>query len=107
MAAWPEKRRTLQLGMRARVAIAASMPVMPVMMTSEMSMLGLEGVERFEGLFAAVDGASLKACLVKNDGEGVGDHLFIVGDEDAWLGRCGGGCFRHAVIPDSILVLGR
>ena len=58
--------------------------------------VGLEGVERFQSLLSTVDGAGLEACLIKNDGEGIGDHLFIVGDEDAWLGRCGGGCFRHA-----------
>jgi len=52
--------------------------------------VGLEAVEALDGLLATVDGAGFEAGLVENDGESVGDHLFIVGDEYAWLGRCGG-----------------
>ncbi len=49
--------------------------------------VGFKGIERFDGFFAAVDGARLEARLIEDDGEGVGDHLLIVGDEDARLLR--------------------
>ncbi len=57
--------------------------------------VGSKGVERFDGLLAAIDGARLKASLIEDDSEGVGDDLLVVGDEDAGFGRSGGGCIWH------------
>jgi len=61
--------------------------------------VGLEGIEGFDGFLAAVDGTCLKAGLVENDGERVGDYLFVVGYEYLAFDQCGGGRFRHAESP--------
>ena len=48
-----------------------------------------ERIQRLDGLFAAVDRSSFKTGLVQDDGESVRNDLFVVGDENARLGRCG------------------
>ena len=86
------------------LAIAASMPVIPVMITSEMSMSGAKGVEGLDGFFAAVDSSRFKAGLVEDDGESVGDDLLVVGDEHAGFGRSGDCyCFWHCWFPGDVL----
>ena len=59
----------------------------------------LEAVEGLDGGLSAVDGARLEAGLVEDDGQRVGDDLFVVGHEDPAFGRRCGGCFSHAESP--------
>jgi len=49
----------------------------------------LEAVEQLDSFFAAKNGARLKACLIQNNCESVGDYLLVVGDQNfrSWCGR--------------------
>ena len=44
--------------------------------------VGLEGGRKFKGFFAGIHGACLKAALVQDHGQGVGDDPFVIGDKD-------------------------
>jgi hypothetical protein len=41
-----------------------------------------ESGHHFERTFAGVDGASLKAALIQNHRQGIGNYTFIVNDKD-------------------------
>jgi len=43
--------------------------------------IGLEALERLDGLFSAEHGACLKARLIQDNRQGVGDYLLVIGDE--------------------------
>ena len=60
--------------------IAASIPVMPVMMTSLMSISGWK-LSSDSGLFSAKHSACLKARLIQDDCERIGNYLLVIGDE--------------------------
>src|ERR1019366_8785748 len=59
----------------------------------------LEALERFNRLFAAVDGARFEPGLIQDDGKRVSDYLFVVGYEYLAFGRCCGWRIRHAWVP--------
>jgi len=43
--------------------------------------VGLEALERLDGLFSAKHGACLKARLIQDNCQGVGNYLLVIGDE--------------------------
>ena len=76
--------------------IAASIPVIPVMITVADQHVGVEGVERLDRLFTAKYCSSLKPGLVQDNRKRIRNHLLVVGNQDARLGVicC---CFCHKV----------
>ena len=50
----------------------------------------LEGRGQLDGLFAGIDGAGLKAALIQNHGQRIGDHPFIVGNQNFGFGSVSG-----------------
>jgi hypothetical protein len=45
----------------------------------------MKRIQRVDRLLAAIDGASLKARLVQNNCQRIGNHLFIVCDQNPGL----------------------
>ena len=43
--------------------------------------VGLEGLDRLDGLLSTKDCTRLKACLIQDNCERVGNYLFVIGDE--------------------------
>ena len=64
------------------------MPFKSAMMTSEMSMSGANVGTISSAPLAGVDGASLKAALVQNHGQGIGNYALIVDDKDFRFRLC-------------------
>src|ERR1700727_1605755 len=54
--------------------------------------IGLEVLERLNGFFSAKNCTCLKACLIQNNCQSVGDYLFVIGDQDLGF-RCSRCCW--------------
>ena len=52
--------------------------------------IGLETLERLDGLFSAKHGARLEARLVQDDCESVGNYLLVISNEYSGFGGVGG-----------------
>ena len=68
--------------------IAASMPVMPSMITSLIRKSGREFAGCFNGCFSRVHSSSFETAAVENKGERVCNELLVVEDEDAPENLC-------------------
>ena len=65
--------------------MARSMPVIPGMTTSEMRRSGGDFLARFTRGGSVIGGHCGEAASGEDDGESVGDDLFVVDDEHDWV----------------------
>ena len=93
VAACPLNNRILQLGRLLRVAIAASIPVIPVMITSEINISGRNVSNASMAFSPLYTARASKPAWFRDNGKRIRDYLLVVGDKDARFRRCSGYCF--------------